>query len=204
MESYVVLSPVGDTRAKHLNTWLEAVKKLIPPPEEIVICVDTDREFAVPDGVTILESPAMDYYKGHLERICSAREILRRYFLKKNYPFALWIDNDIILPPETPEVLHEVLNSENVYIVVNKYQGRGDRKWCGSGVMFMERNACLLSRFWVSYIFTPEGEEKHLSEDFVFFAIFDQGKYFIKDWSGKGGRVCDEYVKVKHILGEAG
>ena len=196
---YIVLSPVGDTRAIHLNAWIEGVKKLSPAPEEIVICVDVDCKFDVPRDITVLKSPVVDYYKGHLERICSAREILRRYFLKTKLPFALWIDSDIIVPPETPKILLDALDSENVFVVVNKYQGREDRMWCGSGVMFMERNACLLSRFWVSYIFTPNGEEKHLSEDYVFFAIFDQGKKFIKEWSAKNGRICKEYVKTKHL-----
>jgi len=197
---YVLLSPVGKTRVSHLEEWVNAAKKLTPPPEEIVVCVDVDRDFDVPEGITALESPVVDYYKGHLERICSAREALRRYYLEKKYPFALWVDSDIIVPQETPEVLYNVWREANVYVVVNKYQGRGDRLWCGSGVMFMERNACLLSRFWVSYIFTPEGEEKHLSEDFIFFAIFDQGKHMLKEWSGKGGRVCDEFVQVEHRL----
>lgn len=196
---YIVLSPVGHTRAKHLVAWVESVKKLIPPPEEIAICVDVDYEFDIPDGVTVFKSPVTDYYKGHLERICSGREVLRRYFLRKEYPFALWIDSDIVVPPETPKVLHEAWESENVYVVVNKYAGRNDRLWCGSGVMFMERNACLLSRFWVSYVFGPDGKEHHLSEDFVFFAIFDQGRKLVKDWSGKNGRICKEFVKVEHL-----
>lgn len=199
---YVLLSPVGKTRINYLEEWVSTAKKLTPPPEEIVICVDVDREFDIPDGITVLESPVADYYKGHLERICSAREVLRRYFLKTGLPFSLWLDSDIMVPPETPSVLHKVWETENVYVVVNKYQGRGDTMWCGSGVMFMERNACLLSRFWVSYIFTPEGEEKHLSEDFIFFAIFDQGKHALKRWAGKGGRMCDEFIQVEHRMVE--
>ena len=43
-----------------------------------------------------------------------------------------------------------------------------------------------------------EGVEKHLSEDFVFFAIFDQGRNFLKRWTGRTGRVCGEFVKVDH------
>ncbi len=196
---YIVLSPVGVSRSKHLEDWVDSVKMLVPQPEEIVICVDIDSTFDIPEGVTVLKSPVTDYYKGHLERICSGREILRRYYIKKDIPFSLWIDSDIVVPPETPKVLYDVWESKNVYVVVNKYAGRNDRLWCGSGVMFMERNACLLSRFWVSYIFDKEGNEKHLSEDFIFFAIFDQGKNMVKKWTGKSGRVCEEFVKVEHL-----
>jgi len=197
--NYIVLSPVGKTRLKHFDAWLENVLSFTPPPSEIVICIDEDMDFTPPDNVTLLYSPTIDYYHGHLERICSGREVLRRYFLSQEHENALWIDSDITLPPETPTILSEVLHEENVYVVVNKYQGRGDSKWCGSGVMFMQKNACRLSRFWVSYIWTEDGEEKHLSEDFIFFAIFDQGSRLLEQWSGKRGRVCKEYVIATHL-----
>ena len=93
-----------------------------------------------------------------------------------------------------------VMEEEKVWIVVNKYQGRDDMLWCGSGVMLTHKHACTASKFWVGIIYDKEGTEKHLSEDFVFFSIFDQGRHLFEIWTGRSGRVCDEFVKVEHRL----
>ncbi len=203
MEKYIVLSPVGRHRTRDIDDFLAALKALTPPPEEIILCFDTDAEFewAALEGVTIKLSPSESLaHRGSLDRICAAREILRKYFINSEYKQALWVDSDILLPPETPTVLMEAMEKEQVWIVVNKYQGRNDRMWCGSGVMLTHRNACTASRFWVGNIIDENGVEKHLSEDFVFFAIFDQGKMLFKLWTGRSGRTCREFVKVEHRL----
>lgn len=201
MEEYVVLSPVGHYRTKYLEDFLEALKVLAPPPAEIVLCFDLDSEFDYKklQGVTIKLSPSMGR-RGSLERICEAREILRNHFISGPYNQALWVDSDIIIPPETPRVLYDVMEDKKVWVVVNKYQGRGEELWCGSGLMLTHRQACTASRFWVGIIMDRDGNEKHLSEDFVFFAIFDQGRFLLDLWTGRSGRVCSEFVKVEHRL----
>ena len=201
--NYVVLSPVGKTRLHHLEAFTESLKRLQPPPREIVFCVDLDSGIVVDDAdITIRYSSEMSVYHGELKRICSAREILRKHFIyhRDNYELALWIDSDIIVPPETPAVLKEKMDEKNCLVVVNKYAGRNNNLWCGSGVMLTHRHACTASRFWVGNIYDEKGVEKHLSEDFVFFAIFDQGKPLFRRWTGKQGRICDEYVKVRHLM----
>lgn len=203
MPEYIVLSPVGDHRADYLDEFIEAVKNFNPPPKEIVLCLDLDTKLQINnENVTVKYSPEIGSNPSMLSRICSAREILRNHFIYNKYELALWIDSDIICPPELPETLYDVMEKEQCLIVVNKYQGRGEgnNMWCGSGVMLTSKNACTASKFWVGNIYTEGGEEKHLSEDFVFFAIFDQGKHPLKIWTGRTGRVCDEYVKVKHYL----
>ncbi len=201
MEEYIVLSPVGHYRTKDIKDFLKALKNLTPPPAEIVLCFDIGCEFdhTALQGVTIKLSPSMGH-RGSLERICEAREILRKHFIYGKYDQALWVDSDIILPPETSRVLMDVMEDKKVWIVVNKYQGRGEELWCGSGVMLTHRNACTASRFWVGNIIDKDGVEKHLSEDFVFFAIFDQGRFLLDLWTGRSGRVCDEFVKVEHRI----
>lgn len=203
MPEYILLSPVGDHRSKHLDEFVEAAKAFNPPPSEIVLCFDLDTKLSPKyEGVTIKYSPEISSHPSTLERICTAREILRNHFIYGKYDLALWIDSDIISPPELPSTLYDVMEREQSLVVVNKYQGRGEpgEMWCGSGVMLTSKNACTASRFWVGNIYTPDGVEKHLSEDFVFFAIFDQGKHPLKIWSGRTGRTCDEYVKVKHHI----
>jgi len=201
--NYIVLSPIGKTREKYLSQFITAVKLLKPAPREVVFCVDLDSDIIIEDeDITVRYSPEMSRHHGDLKRICSAREILRKHFIyhPRNYEMALWIDSDIIVPPEIPEILKQVMEEEGCLIVVNKYDGRGDGQWCGSGVMLTHRQACTASRFWVGNIYNHEGVEKHLSEDFCFFAIFDQGTHFLKLWTGKSGRKCNEYVKVKHLM----
>ena len=56
-------------------------------------------------------------HRGSLDRICAAREILRKYFIHSGYKQALWVDSDIILPPETPEVLMDVMETVMSQIV---------------------------------------------------------------------------------------
>ena len=203
--NYVVLSPVGRTRRKYLAQFIKSLKQLEPPPREIVFCIDLDSKIVIDDeAITVRYNPEMDCYHGELKRICSAREILRKHFIyhRDNYELALWIDSDIIVPPETPAVLKRVMDEENCLIVVNKYDGRSNNQWCGSGLMLTHRHACTASRFWVGNIYDKNGVEKHLSEDFVFFAIFDQGRGSFQRWVGKQGRICDEYVRVNHLMGE--
>ena len=133
--NYVVLSPVGKSRRQHLDAFTEAVKLLTPPPREIVFCIDMDSGIKIDDdAITVKHSPEMSVYHGELKRICSAREILRKHFIyhRDNYELALWIDSDIIVPPETPTVLKEKMNEKNCLVVVNKYAGRNDNMWCGS------------------------------------------------------------------------
>jgi len=201
--NYIVLSPVGRTRHQYLEAFTESLKLLTPPPREIVFCVDLDSEIEInKDDITVRYSPEMSCYHGELKRICTAREILRKHFIyhKDNYELALWIDSDIIVPPETPIILKEKMDEKNCLIVVNKYDGRNNGQWCGSGVMLTHRHACTASRFWVGNIYDENGVEKHLSEDFVFFAIFDQGRGSFERLIGKQGRICDEYVKVNHLM----
>ena len=202
MPEYILLSPIGDHRTRHLEEFISSIKNFDPPPKEIILCVDIDTELDWDiDGVTIKYNPEIIAYRSYLDRICSAREILRKHFIYGKYNLALWLDSDIIAPPELPSTLYDVMEREKVLLVVNKYQGRTPGSmWCGSGVMLTSRTSCTASRFWVGVIHDLDGAEKHLSEDFVFFSIFDQGKSALKNWTGRSGRVCDEFVKVKHCL----
>jgi len=65
--------------------------------------------------------------------------------------------------------------------------------------MLTHRHACTASKFWVGNVYV-DGKENHLSEDFMFFALFDQGRTVLKRLTGKTGRICDEFVKTKHVI----
>jgi len=198
---YIVLSPVGDHRTKWIDEFIDALKAQTIPPDEIVLCVDLDTNKEIErDDVKFLYSPEIGISRSQLDRICTAREILRNYFIYGKYDFALWVDSDIIVPPELAETLYQVMETRQALIVVNQYQGRSgpESRWSGSGVMLTHRVACTASHFWVGRIIDKHGVEKHLSEDLMFFSIIDQGSRFIKRWSGRSGRICKEFVIVSH------
>jgi hypothetical protein len=214
---YIVISPVGNGKGYCIKDFIEKVKAFEPAPHQIVLGLHLDHGFDLTDpmfeGITIVYDSCIDGAGGSLERICSNREVLRLFFVnhKERYEHALWIDTDIMCPPETPAVLHQAIVDNNVLIAVNKVKGRGtDRYLCGSGMMFMHRIAATVSRFYVGIIepeyvvgegaWAPDGLEKHLSEDFMFFAMFDQGRHFLDMWCGMSGRLCDHFVEVEHIF----
>jgi len=206
MLDYIVLSPVGNSKRYIIDRFLEHVKRFEPPPREIVVCLALDHKFDLNkfDGCTIRYSSKIAAQNGSLERICDSREVLRKYFIHHpaDYEHALWIDTDVLCPPELPRVLAEKMEEKQVLIVVNKTMGRtGERLLCGSGVMLTHRHACTASKFWVGKIYI-NGEEKHLSEDFMFFALFDQGKHTLKKLTGRSGRACDSFVKTNHVIPE--
>ena len=205
-QKYIVLSPVGDHKEHVLHEFIEKVKNQIPPPEDIVLCFDIDTQLNPEDYDCIIRySPELSVHRGFLERICSAREILRNYFIyhPEEYQCALWVDSDIIIPPNTFQTLYDVMEKEQALIVVNKYPGRipkdkEQRKWCGSGLMLTHRIACMISRFYLGKVPRENGKTTNLSEDFMFFAGIDQGRYFTKEWTGRSGRICDEFLEVEH------
>lgn len=204
MLDYIVLSPVGNSKKYITKEFISHVKRFNPPPREIVVCLALDHDFDLSDfdGCTIRYSSEIGAQNGTLERICDSREVLRKYFIHHpaNYEYALWIDTDVLCPPELPRILSEKMEENQCLIVVNKTMGRtGERLLCGSGVMLTHRHACTASKFWVGKIYI-DGKENHLSEDFMFFALFDQGKHSLKRLTGKTGRVCDEFIKTEHIV----
>ena len=204
MLDYIVLSPVGNGKRYIIDRFLEHVRRFDPPPKEIVVCLALDHKFDLNqfDGCVIRYSSEIAAQDGSLERICDSREVLRKYFIyhPANYERALWIDTDVLCPPELPRVLAEKMDEKECLIVVNKTMGRtGERLLCGSGVMLTHRHACTASKFWVGNIYI-DGKENHLSEDFMFFALFDQGKHSLKRLTGRSGRVCDNYVETNHVI----
>ena len=202
---YIALSPIGDHKYETIPAFLEALRNQDPPPDDIVFCFDVDTALNPEEyGVTVRYSPELSVGRGILERICSAREILRKHFIyhPKDYQFGLWVDCDIVVPPNLFRTLYEKMEEENALVVVNKYQGRvhGDEKrmWCGSGVMLTHKIACMVSQFYLGKVPREDGRLTNLSEDFMFFAGIDQGRYFLKQWTGRSGRVCEEFVEVEH------
>jgi len=122
---------------------------------------------------------------------------LRKYFIKSKYEWALWLDSDIIPPPELPKILYEIAIKENALCVVNAYPGRNGKYWHGAGCMLTHKDVCKVSKFGIPY-FSSTG--KHLSEDAYFLSIL-RGLNAFSQWIGKKVIVEGKFVEVKHIIG---
>jgi len=196
MEPYIILTPVGSHKIYCIREFLDSAWSMLPPPEEIWICVDLDQNLDTSSWkARIFYSPAIEENSSELFRISMAREILRQKFVWSKYDWAFWLDSDIFCPKETPRILFEIAEKEKVLMVSNRYPGRSSGKWSGSGCMLTSKIACTASRFWVGHM-----GEKHISEDYIFLSIIDQASWIFQETLGRRGRVIGDFVEVRHLL----
>ena len=209
---YIILTPIAPHKLYSLDRFLKNITLFQPLAKEIVFCAEPEcvgeilkrekilKEKGIKLVVFTLEPEVLSKTEPTcLERIKYSREHLRYYFISSQFQWALWLDSDIIPEPNIAQVLMDVAQKEKVLAVTNSYPGRGDFSWQGIGCTLTHKAACTLTRFEIGYILW-EGEEKHLSEDFCFFAILDRGEPFIKKWTGWGSRKTDTFVSVWHEI----
>lgn len=202
MEPYILLSPLGDTRVYATEEFFKHVGNFIYKPAEIVVCVEPKVESELNRlGITEITKLLgnLRLRAGYLPRIAYARERLREYFLNTSLDWALWLDSDILAPPELPEKLLQVADEKNSILICNKYPGRGEEKWSGSGCILTHRIACDIGRFMV--VSLDVGDiRKNICEDYNFFSLVTGAASIIKRYTGKEGRVTGEFVTVKHWI----
>lgn len=205
MKDYVLLSPVGSTRLYAVEEFFKHINRFSYKPAKVVVCVDseTDKEM---DRLSITEPTRIwgneRLRRSLLPRIAFARERLRRYFLKKTkLNWALWLDSDILAPPELPEKLLQIAEEKNAILICNQYPGRGEEgfKWSGSGCMLTHRIACDIGRFLVVN-FEVGGRRRNISEDYNFFSLITGASGIIKRDTGKECRISGDFVAVRHWI----
>lgn len=206
MNDYIVLTPIGKNKTYVIDKFIKSIEKLQPLPNRLIFCKDSDETFLIPNSdnvdIIILENSfGLTSLKDSLDRIKGAREVLRNYFiLCKDIDYALWIDSDILVPPETFSKMFSMLKKENCLTVNNKYKGRmTEDYWSGSGLMLTTKDACTLSTF-----FTSTYKDNLIgSEDFMFLKVLD--------WlltldsikiPYKKGKVVTDVIKCIHVLEE--
>lgn len=202
---YALLSPLGSTRLYALEEFFMHVNRFSHKPAQVIVCVDSgiDKEM---NRLGINESTRLRANErlrlGDLPRIADAREKLRRYFLRNTkLDWALWLDSDVLAPPELPEKLLQVAEERNAILVCNRYPGRGEEgvKWSGSGCILTHRIACDIGRFLVvNYDF--EGRRRNISEDYNFFSLITGAASIVKRDLGKECRISGDFVVVKHWI----
>lgn len=201
---YALLSPVGGTRLYAVEQFFRHIDRFSHKPAQTIVCVDSETDLEM-FRLGITEPTRLHgnerLRRGYLPRIADAREKLRRYFLKHtNLDWALWVDSDILAPPELPDRLLQIAEKENSILICNQYPARGEegkerRNWQGSGCMLTHRIACDIGRFLVTN-FDFEGRRRNISEDYNFFSLVTGSAPVV----GKGGRISGEFVVVKHWL----
>jgi len=203
---YAVLSPIGKHKQHHVQAFFDSIAEFDPLPKLVMICTDFDDpkrdlpHVEIPevlhDKILIFYSTAIEHYGGSLWRISHAREILRKKFLSTGIEWALWIDSDIICPPETPKVLLDVAENESCIMVRNSYPSRvSDQYWQGTGVLLVHRVGMASSLFWY-----PDQISPHVSEDYVFISILlESGWLLCKAFGFKKTSITGRFVDVTHL-----
>jgi len=204
---YAVLTPIGKHKHRFVQDYINAIAEFEILPRLLMICTDIDDPnqdlpyLEIPETlhqrILVFKSCAIESYSGMLWRIAMAREILRRKFNSTNIEWALWIDSDIVCPPETPRVLIDIARDENCIMIRNAYPTRHDpeRFWHGTGVLLVHRVGMLSSLFWYPSEIIP-----HVSEDYVFISVLTNSGWFLcQNFGFKRVQRIGRYVEVKHL-----
>jgi len=209
---YLILSAVGNYMGYILPEFIEACRSQVPKPAKIVLCLHADHPFNLSEieaeDIYIEINPEMFVPDKIPPRIETSMEILRLHFIHNplGIEYALWIDTDVIIPSNTFAALYKASVESDSLITTNKVQGRESKnKFCGPALMLTYFDACTLSKFFRGMYRNPEGYIQSndgvmwstFSEDYVFFAVFDQCSGSLPTGRTRG-RICEEFVEVDH------
>lgn len=178
--TYAVGAPCPK-RTRIFDMWLDAVEHLDPRPDEIVVSSEEGGHSYA--GGPFPEDPRYTLvrfkhwvppyvpersYGGSLLRIGQGREAVRRYVCERGYDWLLFIDSDVVVPPNTFKVLHGLAKKHRVPIV----QNLAEQKHGGVGAVWF--GCVLLNRAilrMVHFFSLARSGNRWLSEDWIFFAI---------------------------------
>ena len=210
---YIILTPIAHHKIYSLDRFLKNILSFTFLPKEIVFCSEPEDVITISKWESKLKRKdvklviftlgpevLVEAKKGSLERIKASREHLRHYFINSKFQWALWLDSDVIPESDTPKILSDIALSKKTLVVSSAYPGRGEHSWTGIGCTLTKKEACTLSHFDVGYLYPGTKNEKHLSEDFYFFAILEAGNPFIKQWTGWQARIEGNFTSVHHEI----
>jgi len=186
---------------KIFDMWLDAVQRLDPAPCEVVVA--SDHDFPEDPRYTLVRfKPWLPYYVPEhsygrkLLKIGEGREAVRRHFLEKGYEWLLFLDSDVIAPPETFKVMHGLAERHKVQIVQNLAEQRtGGIGAVWFGCVLIHRDVL---RNVVFYSIAASGDS-WLSEDWIFFNILKWHNWWTP---GRYPWIRAPVVPVKHYVSE--
>lgn len=113
-------TPIIDKKMYSWTKYVDAIKSLTPVKDVMahVLVVDTSDELDKLDEEVILEQFNYNYVKEikTMDKVVSARNSISNYAFLYDYNFILFIDSDVIVPPDTlSKLLSHVTNDTTIY-----------------------------------------------------------------------------------------
>jgi len=120
---YAILTPVGPQKLYTKKYFWDNIKRLQVKPsmlimymrddvkEEFLSDVNVDTDFPI---IVLKESYQIE--NDTILATTTARESIRREFIKHDIPWALWLDPDIIIPDNLIDLFLELKNEETIMI----------------------------------------------------------------------------------------
>ncbi len=213
---YIVLTPIAPHKRYSLDRFLKAVSEFDPLPDKMVFCCEPEDVFEISEKRSMLSKLGIelvvftigpdtmtDYEMTELGRIRDSRNILRSFFLRSEYDWALLLDSDIIVEEKkTPSILFDVAQREKCLTVINQYPGResDSHPWNGVALSLMHRTAANLTEFQLAPIVWEGKEIGRLSEDFTYLSILRSGSSHIERITGWKSFIIGRFIPVIHEI----
>ena len=146
---YVLVTLVGGHKLYAMELFFEHVSKLNQLPEEIWLSC-TDEIYARILEEYDLKIPIRhihgddDTGDDQIHSTTSAREALRGAILDSDYTWSMWLDNDMLAPPDMVDVADKILQEAPEILWVHSYHpcrqdaGESDRHGLGSSFIHRE------------------------------------------------------------------
>lgn len=167
---YVLVTLVGGHKLYSMELFFEYISKLEQLPEEIWISC-TDEIYTKAVEAYKLQIPIRHIHGGddtgddQIHSTTSAREALRVAILGSDYTWSMWLDNDMLVPPDMVEVADTYLATEPELLWIHSFhpcrQNAGESDRHGLGSCFIHRE--LLNIPFV--MATVRG--RHLGDDYL-------------------------------------
>lgn len=145
---YVLVTLIGGHKLYSMKLFLEHISKLNQQPEEIWISC-TDEIYAEAMKEYNLQVPIRhihgdsDTGDDQIHSTTAAREALRIAILTSDYTWSMWLDNDMLVPPDMVEIADKILQEDPEFLWIHCHhpcrQDAGESDRHGLGSCFIHR-----------------------------------------------------------------
>lgn len=176
---YVCVTLVGGHKLYSKDVFFKYILELNIPPEEIWIsCTgkifDKFTENYSGDIPLVHIHGEEDLGDDWIWSTTSAREAIRQYFIKSDYDWSMWLDNDILVPKDMVETFLNYMKFDPKLRWVHGYhayrKGDGEQLRHGLGSCFIHRDILEAVPFIMCKMNTC-GEQHLLGDDYIWIQI---------------------------------
>lgn len=205
---YTLVTLIGSHKLYSMPLFWKHIEKLNVQPIEILISCTKEvytQAIETYHGDTSIRHihGEGDLADDHIHSTTAAREALRQELIKLPCEWSMWLDNDILVPPEMVEQFLLLLEDDPLLLWVNAFHparqkdlyARGGTRH-GLGSSFIHRELLEAVPF-IHYRL----REKNLGDDYLWKLIVNQFfSIFRKEMTGISGKLFD----VKHAVEDGG